>query len=63
MPVQPDVVEESVPPDDCLRKRFRTKTKPYSSCLKARVIGKEMHPPEVSIAIEVVCQIALIGPY
>ena len=63
MAVLPDVFKESVPTGNCLWERFCAKAKPYASGLEARMIDIEMDPPEVSIAIEVVCRITLIGPY
>ena len=39
------------------------KATPYASRFEAGVIDKEMDPPEVSIAVKVVCRITLIGSY
>ena len=63
MAVLPDVFKESVPTGNCLWERICAKAKPYASGLEARMIDIEMDRPEVSVAIEVVCWITLIGPY
>ncbi len=63
MAVLSDVFKEFVPTSNCLRERFRAKAMPYASRFETRVIDKEMNPPEVSIAVKVVCRITLISPY
>ena len=63
MAVLPDVFKEFVPTSNCLRERFRAKAQTYSSCFKAGVIDKKVDPPEVSIAVKVVCRITFISPY
>ena len=63
MAVLPDVFKQFVPTSNCLCERFRAKAQTYSSCFKAGVIDKKVDPPEVSIAIEVMSRIAVVGPY
>ena len=63
MPIFPDAIKKFVSSGDGLWERSCPKALSYSSCFKFRVMNKEMDPPEVSIAVKVVCRITLISPY